>query len=340
MAPMYRFAAFTALIGMAGAHTLADVTCAIVQFSEQTRHAVAPDDDRFENYVREAAGHGAELVVGPENCFYRYTPEMQEGVSIRELAEAFDATVAEFKALAQELGVCIVFGTREPAGDAKTYQSGVYIDNRGQVVKVYRKRVPSNSEKSFTEAGGGWDSFTTPFGECFMQVCKDMDGDGYIGHMPTDIDYFIGINKDPDRGWVKVDAGCRKAECCGIGVNWAGGTYDGSDQVDGGNSGFVDPEGNVLSEAGPGTKIVYATLPLDRQVTRVIPAVAPHGDCSTETTAYNPVMVFSIAGRLLAPTTRRQERGVIVLVKHLNETTAGSMHSTLQQREFGASATP
>ena len=98
----------------------------------------------------------------------------------------------------------------------KTYQSAIYIDHKGEVLKTYRKRVPSSVEKGFTKGGGiDWKPFKTPYGACFMQVCKDMDGDGYTKSMPAKIDYFIGINADPDRGYQKVVSENKKDGCHG-----------------------------------------------------------------------------------------------------------------------------
>ena len=54
------------------------------------------------------------------------------------------------------------------------------VDLYGELLKTYRKRVPSNTEQSFTLSGGDdWEPFNTPYGRVWMQICKDMDGDGY-----------------------------------------------------------------------------------------------------------------------------------------------------------------
>jgi len=263
-----------AIILASSAAFAVDVKCAIVQFSDDHPDEVTQDADRLETYVRTAAAGGAKLIVAPENCLYRYSPKLQNSVDITTLAAEFSNLVTRFSNLAKELNVCIVFGLREPSGDAAkpTYQSAVFIDNGGSLLKTYRKRVPSSAELSFTKSGGNdWSPFDTPFGKVWMQVCKDMDGDGYVSSMPTNIDLFIGVNKDPNRGWVKVDAGCAKAACYGIGVNYAGdATYTG------GNSGFVNPSGNMISEAGAGDyganeKIIYETLPLPSTIDGPMP---------------------------------------------------------------------
>jgi len=249
----------------------AGVKAAIIQFSDKNPDEVPKDADRLEAFVRQAAAGGAKLIVAPENCLYRYSPWEQNGVTALQLANQYGTLVTRFSALAKELKVCLVFGLREPSGDAQkpTYQSAVFIDHDGKLLKTYRKRVPSSAEIGYTKSGGNdWTPFDTPYGKVWMQVCKDMDGDGYVNSMPTNIDLFIGINKDNNRGWVKVDAGCAKAKCYGIGVNYAG-----SAGATGGNSGFVGPDGKMISEAGAGnygqneTCLLY-TSPSPRDRTR------------------------------------------------------------------------
>lgn len=244
---------YIGIVGAGMANTQ-DVRCAIVQFDHHYPDEVPLDAERLVVQIREAADHGAKIIVAPENCLHRYDPWSQNGATQLDLANWFDALITQFSELAAELNVCLVLGFREPSGRSQpTYQSAVFLGHDGTRLKTYRKRVPSISESEYTEAGGDdYASFETPYGQVWMQICKDMDDGGYAENMPTNIALFIGISKDASRGWSKVAAGCAKARCYGIGSNW--GT--------GGNSGFVNPLGNVLSEAGTGEKIIYATMPL------------------------------------------------------------------------------
>ncbi len=248
------FAAATYL-GLTMAGTAATyVRCAILQFNEHYPDEVTIDADRLAAQIRQAANNGAKIIVAPENCLYRYEPWSQNGVTQDQLAAYFNPMVAKFSALAAELKVCLVIGLREPSGLPKSiYQSAVFLGPDGSLLKKYRKRVPSGAEDNFTEPGGDdFTPFQTPYGKVWMQICKDMDGDLYTYGMPTDIDLFIGLSKDPSLGWAKVVGGCQKARCYGIGSNW--GT--------GGNSGFVNPSGGVVAAAGVGETILYANLPL------------------------------------------------------------------------------
>ena len=241
--------------GSTGLAATTNVTCAIVQFYEYYPDEVRLDANRLEAYIRTAAANGAKLIVTPENCLHRYSPWLQNEVTQLQLAEYFGEMVAKFSALAAELNVCLVIGLREPSGlPYPTYQSAVFIRNDGVLLKTYRKRWPSSAEYFYTQGGGSdYAPFNTPFGKVWMQICKDMDDDHYVEFMPTDIALLIGLNKDPALGWRKVEEGAERAHCYGIGANWA----------IGGNSGFVDPAGNVIAAAGALQEVIlYATLPL------------------------------------------------------------------------------
>lgn len=230
------------------------VRCAILQYTERFANETTRDARRLTGRVREAAAHGAKIIVTPENALHRYAPWELNGVTMRELADQSDGLIRQFSALAAELKVCLVLGLRQPAPATNmTYQSAVFINRDGSLLKTYRKYQPSIAEFLFTRAGRlDTRPFETPYGRAWMQICKDMDGNWYTQTMPTNISLFIGLSKDPDLGWYKVRAGCRKARCGGIGANWGVG----------GHSGFVSACGDVLAAAGVGETILYANLRL------------------------------------------------------------------------------
>jgi hypothetical protein len=125
--------------------------------------------------------------------------------------------------------------------------------------------VPSSSERSWTSAGaqsnGDATPFDTPYGRVGMLVCKDMDSNTWPDIIAAKgMDMFIGISADCDRGWGKVVRACSRAGCYGIGSNlYLVPLYS---NCDGGNSGFVNKSGSVISQAGMGEKIIYEILPL------------------------------------------------------------------------------
>ncbi len=249
------------------------IRAAIIQYSVQEADSVGTNDDRFEKFVREAASEGAILIVGPETSFYRYSPWMQNNVSMLDLANQYNALLKRFSDLARELSIYLVIGLREPSGDSlkPVFNTSLFFGKNGEILGKHRKLNPSNDEKSYTKAGdinkGDGTPFLTPLGMVGMLICKDMDNsldckscpDWDLQVAAKNPDLFIGVNGDPYRGWVKVVRACKTAKCFGIGSNLAQNAWS---EKSGGGSGFVNFNGEVLLDAGLGEKIIYQTLPL------------------------------------------------------------------------------
>jgi predicted amidohydrolase len=263
---------FALLILLPG-NSSGQVKAAIIQYAIQQADSVGKDDDRFEHFVREASSEGAKLIVGPETSFYRYSPWMQNNVSMLDLANQYNALSKRFSDLAMELSVYLVIGLREPSDDSlkPVFNTSLFFGKNGEILGKHRKLNPSNDEKSYTKAGeiikGDGTPFFTPLGMVGMLICKDMDNsldckscpDWDLQLAAKNPDLFIGVNGDPSRGWVKVARGCREAKCFGIGSNLAKNAWS---EKSGGGSGFVNPDGQVIEDAGLGEKIIYETLPL------------------------------------------------------------------------------
>ncbi len=257
-------------------HASGQLKVAIIQYSIRQPDSVGIDAARFTGFVREAAANGAKLIVGPETSFYRYDPWLQNGTTILDMAGEYADLVKQLSVLCKELNIFLVVGLREPSGDpAKpVYNTGLFFGENGEIMGEHRKLNPSNSEKAFTKAGspedGDTSPFITPLGRVGMLICKDMDNslscrdcpDWDVQLADKGLDLVIGLNGDPSRGWVKVVRACQTAKCYGIGANLAQNSWD---SITGGNSGFVDPGGKVISEAGTGERIIYHDLPLNKK---------------------------------------------------------------------------
>ncbi|MFH1175811.1 MAG: carbon-nitrogen hydrolase family protein [Acidobacteriota bacterium] len=244
----------------------AEVKCAIVQYSVQEADAVGIDADRLTAFIREAAGNGAKLIVGPEATFYRVSPWSQNNVTILQLAQEFEALKTRFSTLASQLGVAIVIGLFEPSGDElkPVHNTALFIGPDGAVLGRHRKVVLADEEYDFGKAGkeaeGDGSPFATPFGRVGMLIGKDMRTTYWPDTLAAKgMDLFIGIAADPARGWQAVVHGCLKASCPGIAAN----QYSASATAPlAGKSGFVTPNGACIRDAGAEEKIIYATLPL------------------------------------------------------------------------------
>jgi len=133
---------------------------------------------RVERHVRGAAAAGAKVIL---------PPELFEGPYFcREEKESFFAwarplegneTIARFATIARELGVVIPISFFEKAGPAH-YNSLAMIDERGEVLGVYRKSHipdgPGYEEKYYFRPGDtGFRVWKTAFGTIGVGICWD-----------------------------------------------------------------------------------------------------------------------------------------------------------------------
>jgi N-carbamoylputrescine amidase len=128
--------------------------------------------------VREAAGKGAKLILPPELFEGHYFCRTQDEA---HFARAFPVdrhpAVRAMRELAAELGVYIPTSFFEAEGHHH-YNSLAMIDDRGEVMGVYRKSHipdgPGYSEKFYFRPGNtGFKAFPTPFGTVGPAVCWD-----------------------------------------------------------------------------------------------------------------------------------------------------------------------
>lgn len=110
------------------------LTAAIAQF--------APSDDKAANVeaiidlLGQATGQGAQLVVLPEYAVFT-VPTMDD--RFVHAAENLDGpSVTRIKQAAGELGVTVIVGVNEAAGDGKIHNTLVGIQD-GEIAAVYRK---------------------------------------------------------------------------------------------------------------------------------------------------------------------------------------------------------
>jgi predicted amidohydrolase len=256
-----------ALVGAAGVGPLLGLTApaqeggvkvAIVQYQVQEMDKVGVDGDRVERFVRAAAGQGARLIVAPELCFYRYAPWEQNGVTAARLAGAYNALTKRFASLAEELGICLVIGLREPLSEERVYNTALFFGPHGEVLGKHRKTVPASGEFAWTEAGTTATAFTTPIGKVGMLICKDAKAGPWArAFNDRSIDLYVLIAGDDNgRSFGSFGRTCREARCLGILANQV--TKHGKGA---GNSAWGFPDGTV-TYLGGGEQVFYATLPL------------------------------------------------------------------------------
>jgi len=257
----------SALVGAAGVGPLPGLTApaqeggvkvAIVQYQVQEMDTVGVDAGRLETFVRRAAANGARLVVAPETCFYRYSPWNQNGVTIGDLAKEYDALSQRFASLAEELGICLVIGLREPHTEKKVHNTALLLGPHGHVLGKHRKTVPSSGEVAFTTAGTTAEAFATPIGKVGMLICKDAkEGPWARAFNDQSIDLYVLIAGDDNgQSFSSFGPTCKQARCVGVLCNQV--TKQGKGT---GNSAVGTPDGKVRYLGG-GEQVFYETLPL------------------------------------------------------------------------------
>jgi predicted amidohydrolase len=122
--------------------------------------------------IEKAAGDGANLIVLPELCDSGYVFETRdEAYALSGTAED-SAAVSRWRELAKKLGVHIVGGFCERAGDA-LYNSAAIV-GPGGLLSVYRKNHLWGAEALFFERGdAGFPVVRTPLGRVAALVCYD-----------------------------------------------------------------------------------------------------------------------------------------------------------------------
>ena len=129
-------------------------------------------------FVRDAAGRGAQVVLPPELFEGPYFPRLEDD-RFFELAAPIreHPTVEHFRQLAAELEVVIPISVFERAGQAH-YNSVVVAGQDGDLLGVYRKSHipdgPGYQEKYYFRPGdSGFKVWPTPFGTIGVGICWD-----------------------------------------------------------------------------------------------------------------------------------------------------------------------
>lgn len=152
------------------------VKLAVVQM-----HMTAELEDnltRAEAHVREAAGHGAQIILLPElfENLYFCQVEREEYFELAHEVEGHPF-LGRFQDLARELSVVLPISFFEKAGHAH-YNSLAMLDAGGELLGVYRKSHipdgPGYEEKYyFTPGDTGFRVWDTQYGRIGVGICWD-----------------------------------------------------------------------------------------------------------------------------------------------------------------------
>ncbi len=133
---------------------------------------------RAERHVREAAAHGAQVVLLPElfeTPYFCIEQDVRHLALARPLEE--NRAVAHFRHVARELGVVLPISFFEREGRA-FFNSAAVLDADGSVLGLYRKshipNGPGYQEKNYFSPGDtGFKVWSTRFGRIGLGICWD-----------------------------------------------------------------------------------------------------------------------------------------------------------------------
>ena len=225
---------------------------------------VAANVARVEAAIRDAAGHGAQIILPSELFESRYFPQAEKPECFA-LAHPFDGhpTIARMAALARELGVVIPVSYFERAGQA-FYNSLAVIDADGGVLGNYRKSHipdgPGYEEKYYFAPGDtGFMVWQTRFAAVGVGICWDQwypEAARAMVLQGADLLFYpTAIGSEPAEPelnsrepWQRVMQGHAVANCAPVIAANRWGTEDAIDFY--GSSFIADALGAKVTEAG------------------------------------------------------------------------------------------
>ncbi|MGE5702661.1 MAG: carbon-nitrogen hydrolase family protein [Clostridia bacterium] len=127
--------------------------------------------EKITRFVREAKKQQSDLVVFPELCLTGYSI----GPWLTEAAETLDGPCMQYmKGLCKETGMHVLYSFPEKRNE-RFYVTTALINDRGDVMGIYRKTHLFNDEKLYFASGDELPVFETKFGTIGIMSCFDLE---------------------------------------------------------------------------------------------------------------------------------------------------------------------
>jgi beta-ureidopropionase len=233
-----------------------------------------------EEYAREAAAQGAQVICFQEIFYGPYFCQVQEEQYFNYAESVPGPTTERFQALARELGMVIVLPVYEREQAGLLYNTAAVIDADGSYLGKYRKtmipQVKGFWEKFYFRPGNlGYPVFDTAVGKIGVYICYDR-------HFPEGW-RALGLNgaqivfnpSATSRGlsnylWKLEQPAAAVANQYYVGaINRVGIEELGDDDFYG-TSYFVDPEGNFVGEVADAYKPELVVRDLDMDLLQTV----------------------------------------------------------------------
>lgn len=145
-----------------------DVTIAVVQM-ESRFGRVEENLAKMREFVREAAGQGAEIICFPELCIHGYQRE-----NVYNVAEPVPGESSRIVSdMAREAGLTVLAGMAEHSGKEKPYNTHIVAGPDGKIQK-YRKTHLGKSEKPYFTAANELPVYFTPKAGFGIEICWEL----------------------------------------------------------------------------------------------------------------------------------------------------------------------
>jgi N-carbamoylputrescine amidase len=234
-----------------------------------------------EDYAREAAAQGAQVICFQELFYGPYFCQLQDS-KFYEYAESVPGPTTErIAALAAELNLVIVAPVYEREMDGLLYNTAVVIDADGSYLGKYRKhhipQVTGFWEKFYFRPGNlGWPVFDTAVGKVGVYICYDRhfpEGWRALGHAGAEIVFNTSATSRGLSGylWKLEQPASAVANEYYVGaINRVGIESDYGDNDFYGTSYFVDPEGKFVGEVASDTSPELVVRDLDMDLIKIV----------------------------------------------------------------------
>lgn len=162
--------------------------------------------------ISKAASEKSNIAIFPELFLTGYSV----GENISEMAETIDGpSMKEIRQQCQENQVYTVVGFPEDGQDGNYYISSALIDDKGDVLGVYRKMHLFDSENKYFKAGSNFEVIETPLGKIGLMICYDVEFPEIsraLKLMGADIIIIVNANMHPYELHHHLYARCRAME--------------------------------------------------------------------------------------------------------------------------------
>ncbi|MFC8382105.1 nitrilase-related carbon-nitrogen hydrolase [Nocardia sp. NPDC057272] len=234
-----------------------------------------------EDYAREAAAQGAQVICFQELFYGPYFCQLQD-TKFYEYAESVPGPTTErFAALAAELNMVMVLPVYEREMDGLLYNTAAVIDADGSYLGKYRKhhipQVTGFWEKFYFRPGNlGWPVFDTAVGKVGVYICYDRhfpEGWRALGLAGAEIVFNPSATS---RGlssylWKLEQPASAVANEYYVGaINRVGIESEYGDDDFYGTSYFVDPEGKFVGEVASDTSPELVVRDLDMDLIKIV----------------------------------------------------------------------